>query len=234
MPAADLWKKAEELLKEREVRSARCPSHTLEELDEKRARRLEQARGQAEFKDFWKLSNAAAALLASEAAGRSVHWPLEALKMARLRAYTKRMKESQIAMLSALLDKGLVQHAGISRIQCNHGAQYAVRGRNGHNVVLADGLRRCSVCRSFASTKGSLNKLLQRPCAGPPAGALERRHRLAAKWLEKRLEAPGLVHHLVAVAEGWYCEVCGAWTAVRQASWPGSAVADLMGEGGPC
>eukprot|EP00969_Alexandrium_andersonii_P029050 1267481-Alexandrium_andersonii.AAC.1 len=68
--------------------------------------------------------------------------------------------------------------------------------------MLEDGVHRCTVCRCFASTKGSLAKLLQRPCAGPPMGALERRRLLASKWLVKRMESPGLVHQLVAVSAG--------------------------------
>eukprot|EP00969_Alexandrium_andersonii_P101003 4456158-Alexandrium_andersonii.AAC.1 len=67
------------------------------------------------------------------------------------------MRESQVAALADILDRGLVQHARISHIQRSHGAQRgAVRERNGHSVVLEDGVRRCAVCRCLASTTGSL------------------------------------------------------------------------------
>eukprot|EP00969_Alexandrium_andersonii_P263786 11659568-Alexandrium_andersonii.AAC.1 len=69
-------------------------------------------------------------------------------------------------------------------------------------MVFEDGVHRCSACRCFASTKMPPGKLLQRPCAGPPKDALERWRLLAAKWLERRMESPGLVHQLVAVSAG--------------------------------
>eukprot|EP00969_Alexandrium_andersonii_P257058 11365091-Alexandrium_andersonii.AAC.1 len=49
---------------------------------------------------------------------------------------------------------------------------------------------------------GSLAKLLQRPCQGPPPGVLVRRRELAEKWLRRRLGSPGRARRLVSVDSG--------------------------------
>eukprot|EP00969_Alexandrium_andersonii_P192711 8512801-Alexandrium_andersonii.AAC.1 len=46
--------------------------------------------------------------------------PWKASKVARLRAFAKRVRESQVAVLADPLDRGLAQHARTSHVQRSH------------------------------------------------------------------------------------------------------------------